>query len=123
LSEDDRTIPQIDAEISHLKSKIEATRSAHEPNIPEPKDTLFEHDRDGELSKELGKIYDKSEAKSTAADDRTTIPGIKPTRTDPYGNVTPGDTLDTAFEKTYDFLHAPKAEQETQRDAHRLMDR
>ena len=66
--------------------------------------------------------WDKADAKSSADDDRTTIPGIKPTRTDLYGNLQPGNSLDTAFEKTYDFLHAPKGEQQTQRDAHRLME-
>jgi hypothetical protein len=102
--------------------QMERVIAETQPNVPESKPTIFDHSGDSKLTKEMGAVFDKAEAKGASEDELKTVPSIRSTKTDPYGNVTPGDSLDTAFEKTWDYLNAPKAEQETQRDAHQLME-
>lgn len=101
--------------------QMERVIAETQPNVPESKPTIFDHSGDSKLTKEMGAVFDKAEAKGAREDELKTVPAIRSTKTDPYGNLTPGDFLDTAFEKTYDYLHAPKGEQQTQRDAHKLM--
>ena len=100
--------------------QMEAIVENHTP-APEHKPSLFDagQDADKKLTAAMNAIYTKSEARAERAD--VVVPSIKAHGKDPYGNPMPGHSLDEAFEKTYDFLHATKAEQKTQLEAHQLM--
>ena len=111
MSEDDRTIPQIDAEISHYQGKIDAIKEAREPNVPDSKPTIFDHSGDAKLTSEMGKIFDKSTGKAQLADEQKTVPSVQP-----------GDSLDSAFEKTWDHLHSTETQKATIADAHKLVE-
>ena len=50
---------------------------------------------DAKLTSEMGKIFDKSTGKAQLADEQKTVPSVQP-----------GDSLDSAFEKTWDHLHS-----------------
>jgi hypothetical protein len=111
LSEDDRTVPQIDAEISHYQGKIDAITEAREPNVPESKPTIFDHSGDAKLTSEMGKIFDKSTGKAQLADEQKTVPSI-----------TPATSLDDAFEKTAEHIYSSKEQRATVADAHKLVE-
>ena len=64
-----------------------------------------------ELRSSLAKIYDRNQAKAERAEEAKIVPSI-----------TAGDSTATAFEKTYDWLHASPKEQATQRDASQLVE-
>jgi hypothetical protein len=77
---------------------------------PDPNPSIFDESREDELHKELGAIYDRNHAKAERAEELQIVPSILP-----------GDSTQTAFEKTYDFLHASPQQQATQRDASKLV--
>ena len=63
------------------------------------------------LGQAFGKIYDRNQAEAERAEEAKIVPSI-----------TPSDSTTTAFEKTYDWLHASPEEQATQRDASQLVE-
>ena len=78
MSEDDRTIPQIDAEISHYQGKIDAIKESREPSVPDSKPTIFDHSGDAKLTSEMGKIFDKSQ-QPTPMPVKGVVPGFSET--------------------------------------------
>jgi DNA-binding transcriptional regulator YdaS (Cro superfamily) len=83
-----------------------------EPQIDsgEQKPTIFDHGSDDKLTKELGKIFDKSEGKIEALHEAKDVPSAKT------------DSFDQAFESTWDHLHASPQERATVQDAHKLVE-
>jgi hypothetical protein len=77
---------------------------------PVEKPTIFDKAREGELDKQLGQIHDRAEGKTEAALAQKEVPSAKL------------DSFDSAFAKTYDFLHSTEAEKSTQRDASKLVE-
>jgi hypothetical protein len=103
------TSDQLGGEIAHLEAKIEAIDAASKPSAPMP-ETAFDKKNDKALTAELGKTFDKAEAREDAAIANKDVPSVKV------------DSFDSAFEKTYDFLNSSKAEKASLRDANALVD-
>ena len=106
----------LDSQIEHYEDRISA--AGYDPDNPpateklvEDKPSIFDESREGELRSSLSKIYDRNQAKAEKAEEAKIVPSI-----------TPGDSTTTAFEKTYDWLHASPKEQATQRDASQLVE-
>ena len=90
---------------------MEQAIEAHKPNVPESKPSIFDNDADAKLTKEMGKVYDKSTAKDDFILGKRDVPSAK------------ADNFNSAFESTYKWLNeTPKAEQERMRDASALVD-
>src|SRR5262245_20377676 len=87
---------QIDSEIAATEAAIESAKPT------KPTEDIFSNGSNDKLSAELGKIYDKAEAREER---RPTIPPGKE-----------GETLATAFDRTADFLALSKSEQRMQSD-------
>jgi site-specific recombinase len=83
----------------------------------EPIDSQHEAPQDNSEAKEetlraeLGAIYDKNHAAQEKAEALQIVPSIMP-----------GDSTQTAFEKTWDHLHATPQQQAAQRDASQLVE-
>ena len=104
----------IDSQISNLEGRLES--AGYDSDSPPPKaetdkPSIFDESREGELRSSLAKIYDENHAAQERAQELQIVPSI-----------TPSDSTTTAFEKTYDYLHASPKEQATQRDASQLID-
>ena len=106
----------IDSQIEQYEDRISA--AGYDPDNPpatekvvEDKPSIFDESRESELRSSLGKIYDRNQAASEKAEEAKIVPSI-----------TAGDSTTTAFEKTYDWLHASPQERATQRDASQLVE-
>ena len=91
--------------------QMERVIAETQPNVPESKPTIFDHSGDAKLTSEMGKIFDKSTGKAQLADEQKTVPSVQP-----------GDSLDSAFEKTWDHLHSTETQKATIADAHKLVE-
>ena len=106
----------IDSQIEHYEDRI--TAAGYDPDNPpatekvvEDKPSIFDESREFELRSSLGKIYDRNQAKAEKAEELQVVPSILP-----------GDSTQTAMEKTWDFLHASPQQRATQRDASKLVE-
>jgi hypothetical protein len=104
MSEDNRTVEQLDTAISNLESTIGGSKDK-----PEDRPTLFEKASDAKLTENLGAIYDKAEAKADAADEAKTVPTVV-------------KNIDDAFEATWNHINSSPAEKAELRNANKLVE-
>jgi hypothetical protein len=113
---------QLDQQITATTAAIEST-TGRSLNPPAEKEGIFSNASDGKLTAELGRIFDKSEARADAIIDKKSPPTALPNL--PYDTTVgpkPG-SFDEAFSKTFDWLSATEAQRAEMRDVNKLVTR
>jgi hypothetical protein len=109
LSEDHQNMSgaQLDAQISATENAISSSTGV-DPNPKPEKAGLFDHARDQELTAKLSKVHDRAEAKGNSVIADKTVPAK-------------ADTLDEAFERTWEHINSSPAEKATLKNASDLV--